>query len=64
MNTEGKLFEPNFDIIIEDIKKSNAAEFLNDPEKFLDKIAVQNKSKEMVSSERQGFWKKLKAYFK
>ena len=45
-NTKGFLFEPKPEIIYEDLKKSNAIDFLTAPEKFLDKIAeIENKKK-------------------
>ncbi|CAM3797740.1 hypothetical protein FLGE108171_15335 [Flavobacterium gelidilacus] len=72
-NTKGYLFEPDFQIIIADLKKSNAAAFLTDPVKFLDKLAEKNNEanlKEKASLEKQinlkedSFWFKIKSLFK
>ncbi|PKV48847.1 hypothetical protein ATE84_0861 [Aquimarina sp. MAR_2010_214] len=38
MNTEGYLFEPNSELIFEDLRKSNAVKFLTDPVKFIEKV--------------------------
>lgn len=72
-NTKGHLFEPNFDIIFEDIKKSNAVAFLTDPEKFLDKIAKKNNESKLkkgvvleneINLKEKSFWLKIKGLFK
>ncbi len=59
-NTGGILFQPKSEFINEDLKKSNAVEFLTDPEKFLDKIAERENKKQ---PEKVSFWSKIKAYF-
>ena len=58
-NTKGILFEPNPELIYEEIRKSNAVAFLTEPEKFLDKIAERENKKE---SKKVSFWSKIKAY--
>jgi len=59
-NTDGILFEPKSELIYEDLKKSNAVEFLTNPEKFLDKIAERENKKQ---PKKVSFWSKIKAHF-
>ena len=60
-NTKGFLFEPKPEIIYEDLKKSNAIDFLTAPEKFLDKIAeIENKKKLKKLSLWQRFMNSVK----
>ncbi len=59
-NTNGTLFEPKSELIYEDLKKSNAVEFLTDPEKFLEKIAERENKRQ---PKKESFWSKIKAYF-
>ncbi len=57
-NASGILFEPKLEIIFEDLKKSNAVEFLTDPIKFLDKIG---KKQDKQQPKKTSFWLKIKA---
>ena len=72
-NINGFLFEPKFEIIFEDLKKSNAVAFLTDPEKFLDKINEETKINKIKNFTLKGkvnepkkisFWSKLESLFK
>tara|TARA_R110002051_G_scaffold324078_1_gene419942 strand:- start:59 stop:697 length:639 start_codon:yes stop_codon:yes gene_type:complete len=59
-NTDGILFEPKSELIYENLKKSNAVEFLTDPEKFLEKIAERENK---MQPKKVSFWSKIKTYF-
>jgi len=54
MNSKGLLLKPDIEIILEDIKKSNAVDFLTDPKQFLDKIIEEDK--------KANFWSKIKVW--
>ena len=58
-NTKGLLFEPKPKLIYEDLRKSNAIDFLTEPEKFLDKIAERENKKK---PKKVSFWSKVKEY--
>ena len=58
-NSKGILFEPNQELIFDDLQKSNAVSFLTDPEKFLDKIAEKENNRQ---PKKDSFWSKIKAY--
>jgi hypothetical protein len=58
-NTKGLLFEPKPELIYEYLRKSNAIDFLTEPEKFLDKIAERENKKK---PKKISFWSKVKAY--
>ncbi|MDO6739458.1 hypothetical protein, partial [Wenyingzhuangia sp. 2_MG-2023] len=60
-NTNGHLFESKPELIYEDLKKSNAVDFLTEPEKFLDKIAER---KEIIKPKKLSLWSKIKAKMK
>lgn len=72
-NVEGHLFEPDFDIVFDDLKKSNALAFLADPIKFFDTIAEKNDDSKpqkefFVKNENQlkgnSLWSTIKSLFK
>jgi hypothetical protein len=60
MNSNGSLFEPNFELVYNDLAESNAVKFLTDPEKFIQEFHEKNDRK----SKRENFWTKLKKILK
>src|SRR5690606_5403397 len=57
MNMEGVLFDPGAELIFEDIKKSNATKFLNDPVGFIEKVVDSEDSKFLNLTNKEGVWK-------
>ncbi|WP_055437705.1 hypothetical protein [Lacinutrix algicola] len=58
LNTEGILFEPQTELIFEDIKNSNAVKFFSDPIEFLEKIGKEEDKRKL---KEDSFWSKIKA---
>ena len=63
MNTDGLLYEPEIELIFEDIKKSNAVKFLTNPVKFIEEIAENEDNILRIDPKRESIWKKIKSIF-
>lgn len=63
MNTDGHLYEPDIELILEDLKKSNAIKFLTDPLKFMDEITENDDHRFGIELKKQSFWSKVKRFF-
>lgn len=63
MNTKGLLFEPEMELIFEDIKKSNAVKFLTNPVKFIEEIAENEDNRLLIEPKKQTIWNKIKSFF-
>lgn len=63
MNINGYLFAPDSELILEDIKKSDAEKFLTDPGKLIRKVAEDKNNRFQLQQKRKNFWERLKEFF-
>lgn len=63
MNTDGFLYDPEMEIIFEDIKKSNSVKFLTNPMKFIEEITEDEDKRFRIEPKKQNIWNKIKSIF-